>query len=187
MSKTEEDEKAGGGEWKSRLKSLLNSGMHLLMYMTVYGLILFTAGLVCINGYHKKSSENNRRLAEIRQIKEENKSIMEENEELQRQIDYLKTPAGVESEARDKLGLVKKDEVAFVVVKDEKGKASADSAPSGSKDGKPDGKDIKDDKRKKNAELMKAESGDGDWASVIRSMWNDFFGRKDKEGMTDDK
>ena len=72
MSKTEEDEKAGGGEWKSKLKSLLNSGMHLLMYMTVYGLILFTAGLVCINGYHKKSSENNRRLAEIRQIKEEN-------------------------------------------------------------------------------------------------------------------
>ena len=65
-----------------------------------------------------KSSEHNARLAEIRNIQSENEKIEEENEKLQQKVEYLKTNKGVESVAREKLGLVKPSEIAFVVVND---------------------------------------------------------------------
>ena len=114
-----------------------------------------------------KSAEYNAKLAEIKILQQEKEKLEEENEILQSKIEYLKTEKGVESVAREKLGLVKPSEIAFVVVND---KNSTNTSTKIKKD-----KTIKKDTPKKEIKEEKKIN----WFDLL---WRDLFsGGEDKK------
>lgn len=56
------------------------------------------------------------KLAELDMVKEEVEALSVHNDRLRDRVDLLKTDAGVEEVAREKLGLVKAGELAFAIV-----------------------------------------------------------------------
>lgn len=60
--------------------------------------------------------EYKEKLAELHQSREDNRQLAEQNRQLRALVRHLKTNEGVEEIARDKLGLIKPGELAYVVV-----------------------------------------------------------------------
>lgn len=85
------------------------TGLVLLLLLGVVGYQLF---LVC----QSKQVEYEAKLDEVAQARRDNVRLEQNNRRLQALTEYLKTNEGVEEIARDKLGLVRPGEVAFVVV-----------------------------------------------------------------------
>lgn len=66
--------------------------------------------------YYPAAAVQYRETRERARLAAELKSLQARNDRLRRQVDRLKTPAGVEDYARSELGLVKKGENVVVVV-----------------------------------------------------------------------
>jgi len=115
-----------------------------------------------------KSSEHNARLAEIRSLQKENEMIEEENEKLQQKVEYLKTDKGVESVAREKLGLVKPSEIAFVVVNDRNNPKSKKEKTVSNQSNDSKNKPIKVSDKKENI----------NWFTLL---WRDLFSGGDEK------
>jgi cell division protein FtsL len=80
--------------------------------------------------YYPVAAVQYRQTRERAQLAAELDSLKARNERLRKQVDRLKTPAGVEDYARSQLGLVKKGENVVVVVDgDEDAEAAAAAAP----------------------------------------------------------
>lgn len=81
-------------------------------------------------GYYPVAKVQYRETRERARLAAELESLQARNDRLRKQVDRLKTPAGVEDYARSQLGMVKKGEKVLVVVDgDEKAEASAAVAP----------------------------------------------------------
>ena len=83
-----------------------------LLLLIALGIVGYNFYFLCARkqaNYEAKLEETDRLESEIAVLKQQNKILSE-------RVNYLKTDAGVEEVAREKLGLVRKDEVAFVVV-----------------------------------------------------------------------
>jgi cell division protein FtsB len=106
----EEGEKRSAGK-----KTLVSLAMALLTIL-----------LICVIGYNftlaynEKQGELQRKQDEIRQYERQIEKLRRENEQLRRDAEALRTEEGVEKVAREKLGLVKPNEVPFVVVENAK-------------------------------------------------------------------
>lgn len=148
----------------STVKSNAGSLKRLFIGMIIAGGIMFVLCAIFIVGYTHKWESNRQREAEIQTVIEDNESLKKENESLKAEIEFLKTDSGVESMAREKLGLVKKNsEVAFIVVKDEK---------HGDFSGKTRKKKIKKEEKKK--------SDSSESKNVFDMIWGDLFPDKEK-------
>ena len=116
-----------------------------------------------------KSAEYNAKLAEIKILQQEKEKLEEENEILQSKIEYLKTEKGIESVAREKLGLVKPSEIAFIVVNDKNDPISSTKIKKSKKE-----KIIEKDTTKKEIKQKKVN-----WLDLL---WRDLFsGGNDKK------
>ncbi len=82
-------------------------------------LLLVALAAVGYNFYFlcaRKQAAHEAKLTEIDRLESELAVLEQQNKILTERVAYLRTDAGVEEVAREKLGLVRKDEVAFVVV-----------------------------------------------------------------------
>lgn len=82
-------------------------------------LLLIALGFVGYNFYFlcaRRQASYESKLAEIDRLDSEIAVLKQKNKILSERVTYLGTDAGVEEVAREKLGLVRKDEIAFVVV-----------------------------------------------------------------------
>ncbi len=147
----------------------------ILLYAIIVGLTTLISISIFIQSYAKKSADHHKRLAEIAAIERENKELAEVNEDLRKQIAYLKTKNGVESVAREKLGLVKDSEIAFVVVKDTKEeKRGVQQNPKNDKRLQNERQSDKDEQKITKEELAQnKEPKNSNWITLI---WNDLFG-----------
>jgi len=141
----------------------------LLVFATI---IAFFASFFFIKYYMVKSTEYHARVSEIKNLEKEKEKLEEDIAILEKKIDYLKTDNGVESVAREKLGLVKPSEIAFVVVDDK----NSPNKTSSSKKGK---KDTDKDKKEENKNLEVSQKPEKtNWLQLI---WNDLFEKSDKK------
>lgn len=85
--------------------------IHIMIIATIF--FIFYAISVC---YSQKKIEYREKQAQQRQIEQEIVEIRQENGGLRNEIGFLKTSEGVEEIAREKLGLIKPKEIAFVVI-----------------------------------------------------------------------
>ena len=83
--------------------------MVLVLVFTTFGFGLFK---VC----NDRQAQFEAKLAELDAVKDEVKSLKSHNERLGARVRLLKTNAGVEEVAREKLGLVKPGELAYAVI-----------------------------------------------------------------------
>lgn len=97
--------KTGGGNFR-----------RLAIFSAVAVLLAFISVFVFVKNYHLKSEQYQEKLAAIEAMEKDNQKLARENERLKQQVEYLQTKSGVESVAREKLGFVKPEEIAFVVV-----------------------------------------------------------------------
>ncbi len=95
--------------------------------------------------YNKKTGEYREKLTQVQQVNSEIVVLEKENKHLKEQVTHLNTNEGVEEIAREKLGLIKPDEIAFVVV----------SSPSPEAPAAPSSNSNDDTKMAKNQELKK--------------------------------
>ncbi len=82
-------------------------------------LLLLALAVVGYNFYFlcaRKQAAHEAKLTEIDRLESELAVLEQQNKILVERVAYLRTDDGVEEVAREKLGLVRKDEVAFVVV-----------------------------------------------------------------------
>lgn len=108
-------------EIKQLIKSKKNIGAtnpKFLIISVIAVLFAFISVFIFVKHYSIKMAEYKSKTAQLQQLSEENLKLQREKAELERKIAYLNTKNGVESVAREKLGLIKSSEVAFVVVKD---------------------------------------------------------------------
>lgn len=91
-----------------------NSALSLtsLLLLLLLGAAGYQLFLVC----QSKQAEYEAKLVEVAEARRINRRLEQNNRRLQALTEYLKTNEGVEEIARDKLGLVRPGEVAFVVV-----------------------------------------------------------------------
>ena len=122
-----------------------------------------------------KSSEYHTRVSEIKNLEKEREQLEEDISVLEKKIEYLKTDNGVESVAREKLGLVKPSEIAFVVVNDKNDPQSA-SSKKVKKTKKEETKEEKE-KEKENIEISQKQEKTN-WFMII---WNDLFDKSEKK------
>lgn len=140
----------------------------LLIFATI---IAFFSSFFFIKYYMVKSSEYHVRVSEIKNLEKEIEQLKEEKTILEKKIEYLKTDNGVESVAREKLGLVKPSEIAFVVVNDKNDPKSASSKKI--KKTKNENKEEK----KENIEISQKPEKTN-WFMLI---WNDLFDKGEKK------
>ena len=153
--------------FKHKKERTLTKFKRFLLFLILGTIVSFLISFFFIKSYMVKSAEYNAKLAEIKILQQEKEKLEEENEILQSKIEYLKTEKGVESVAREKLGLVKPSEIAFVVVND---KNSTNSSTKIKKD-----KTIKKDNPKKEIKEEKKIN----WFDLL---WRDLFsGGEDKK------
>ncbi len=83
--------------------------------------MFFLAFAVCsvfifYQNYTQKQLEYEKKEAQLQKIEAEITAVENENKQLRREIAHLNTKEGVEEIAREKLGLIKPQEIAFVVI-----------------------------------------------------------------------
>ncbi|MDQ7821689.1 MAG: septum formation initiator family protein [Candidatus Eremiobacteraeota bacterium] len=87
----------------------------VFLFLIFSGLAFFAAYAFNLC-YVQKKMEYELKLSQIQQVEQENERLQRENRELKKRIAYLNTKDGVESIAREKLGFIKPQEIAFVVI-----------------------------------------------------------------------
>lgn len=95
-------------ELPSRLKSSLMS-LTLVLVFSLFGVGLFK---VCTD----KQANFEQKISELDAKRAERRALSVHNERMRERVQFLKTRAGVEEIAREKLGLVKPGEFAYSVV-----------------------------------------------------------------------
>ncbi len=137
-----------------------------LVIAVIAVIFAFISVFIFVKNYAVKTGEFKTKTAQLETLKQENNRLATENDSLKRQIDYLNTKSGVESVAREKLGLIKSSEVAFVVVKDQNKnrKSIASSAPT------PAAASYKADESQKNGQKPKS-------ANWLVTFWNSLFSK----------
>ncbi len=140
------------------------------MYAVIAALFAFFSGFIFVKNYALKTREYKDKISQFEALKSENDKLQHENELLQQQITYLKTKSGIESVAREKLGLIKPSEVAFVVVNDDKKKAQSQSTV---------GTDIPKSEKAPSEEAKSPPVNDDQAVSEgwFQKIWNNIFGR----------
>lgn len=134
------------------------------VYSVIAIVFAFFAGFIFIKNYTEKMSDYNEKIIQYDTIKSENSKLQQENENLKQQIAYLNTKSGVESVAREKLGLIKPAEIAIVVLNDDNTKNTKATKQTEKKQSKPNGNNP--DKQSEG------------W---FTKMWSSFFGEKTKQ------
>jgi cell division protein FtsL len=102
-------EEAGGKDTK---RGLIR---HILAYV-ILGTLLFFSFTVFTTNYNRKKAEYGEKVAQVAQVKQEIAQLEEGNKSLKKEVSFMKTNEGVEEVAREKLGLIKPQEIAFVVI-----------------------------------------------------------------------
>jgi cell division protein DivIC len=97
---------------KSRISQGARHSMMSLVLVCVFAASGFALHKVCSN----RQAQFEGKLAELDVVIEEVEALENHNERLRERVRLLKTDAGVEEVAREKLGLVKPGELAFAVV-----------------------------------------------------------------------
>lgn len=125
-----------------------NLGPLFLMLMLV---ILIPLGVKFYSSYLNKKLDYDKKVEEERQLQFYLERESKQLKRMKERQTYLKTDEGVEQQARDKLGLTRPNEIAFVVVPTPASAKSNDETTSGdkSKDKKKDKQKDKDKKEKK--------------------------------------
>ena len=159
---TEEELSTEMDESAEKQKKLPTSGGYskFFIYSTIV-IFAFFAGFIFIKNYTAKMSEYKEKIAQYDTVQNENLKLEQENSALKQQIAYLKTKSGVESVAREKLGLIKPSEIAIVVLNDEKNQETTQRTNSENMQPTDTGEK---DKSNKNSE---------GW---FTKMWNSLFG-----------
>lgn len=93
-------------------KSLIVPWLVSLMVIACLGL----AGQQLFGLCQQKQGEYEAKVDEVRLARQENARLQAKNQQLSALVEHLNTDEGVEQIARDKLGLAKPGEMAFVVV-----------------------------------------------------------------------
>lgn len=169
MTKENNNQEIKNNQYKEHKKEKNSTKLKRFLLFLVFGtLISFLLSFFFIKSYMVKSSEHNARLAEIRSLQKENEMIEEENEKLQQKVEYLKTDKGVESVAREKLGLVKPSEIAFVVVNDRNSPKSKKEKAVSNQSNDSKNKPIKVSDKKENI----------NWFTLL---WRDLFSGGDEK------
>ena len=106
-----------------------------LVYAVIAVILAFISVFVFVKNYALKMKEYKAKAAQLESMERDNQKLQLENVALKQQIVYLNTKNGVESVAREKLGLIKKSEVAFVVLKNPKSKITSSEVTDAKKDG----------------------------------------------------
>ncbi|MCR5661255.1 MAG: septum formation initiator family protein [bacterium] len=86
-----------------------------LAAFVVLFLIFSVTAWVAPKIFMANSREYHEKKAQLDSIYEDIRASQEENDDLRRQLDVMKTPEGVEETAREKLGMIRPGEVAYVV------------------------------------------------------------------------
>jgi len=118
--------------------------------------------------YARKTVEYKEKLSQVQQVNNEITVLEKENRLLKQQVAHLNTNDGVEEIAREKLGLIKPDEIAFVVVSSPT--PGAPAAPSAA--ARDDNKMAKNQELKK--EIQKETAREEGWFQKILN----FMGRR---------
>ncbi|MBR0518667.1 septum formation initiator family protein [bacterium] len=155
--------------FKQKKERTLTKFKRFLLFLILGTIVSFLISFFFIKSYMVKSAEYNAKLAEIKILQQEKEKLEEENEILQSKIEYLKTEKGIESVAREKLGLVKPSEIAFIVVNDKNDPISSTKIKKSKKE-----KIIEKDTTKKEIKQKKVN-----WLDLL---WRDLFsGGNDKK------
>ena len=155
--------------FKQKKERTVTKFKRFFLFLIIGTIVSFLISFFFIKSYMVKSAEYNAKLAEIKILQQEKEKLEEENEILQGKIEYLKTEKGVESVAREKLGLVKPSEIAFVVVNDKNATTAQSPKTKKSKKENQIKKDTKKDKEEKKV----------NWFDLL---WRDLFsGGDDKK------
>ncbi len=134
----------GPTETKDTSKDIGRSAGFLWYRFFVNLVVLCGLGWMALGLYNiccERQVEYENKLRSLQKLKECNRRLEKENSLLQEKISYLQTEAGVEEIAREKLGLIKPGEVAYVVAfspGDCAGLPSSSSGGSGSDEVGPD-------------------------------------------------
>lgn len=97
---------------KSRLSTRARHSLLSLVLVLVFTGFGFALFKVCSD----RQAQFEGKLAELDGVNEEVVLLESQNERLRKRVDLLKTEAGIEEVAREKLGLVKPGELAYAVV-----------------------------------------------------------------------
>lgn len=92
-------------------KNLRFTFVHIVIIGAIF--FIFYAMSVC---YSQKKIEYQEKLIQQKQIEQEIEILEKDNRKLKSKIAFLNTDEGVEGIAREKLGLIKPKEIAFVVI-----------------------------------------------------------------------
>jgi len=149
-----------------------NRGVYSKFFVYAIAALLFAffSGFIFVKNYVVKTKEYKDKIAQFEALKSENEQLQRENEALEQQIDYLKSTSGVESVAREKLGLIKPSEVAFVVVNDKKNPPLSQSK-TGADIPKPHHSPVNRDNS------GDKDEGKNDSEGWLQKIWNNIFGR----------
>jgi cell division protein FtsL len=102
--------------------------------------------------YARKTVEYKEKQTQVQQVGSEITDLEKENRDLKQQVSHLNTNEGVEEIAREKLGLIKPDEIAFVVVSSPTPQSPAAQAATRNPDSKMDkNQELKKEIRKESA------------------------------------
>jgi len=87
----------------------------------ILSIVFFMAFAACsififYQNYTQKEMEYAQKEAQLKKLETEMTAIENENKQLRKEIAHLNTKEGVEEIAREKLGLIKPQEIAFVVI-----------------------------------------------------------------------
>lgn len=97
---------------KSRLSTRTRHSILSLVLVLVFTGFGFAIFRICSD----RQAQFEAKLAELDSVNDEVANLQLQNEKLKRKVELLKTEAGVEEVAREKLGLVKPGELAYAVV-----------------------------------------------------------------------
>jgi cell division protein FtsL len=134
---------------------------HILAYV-VLGTLLFFSTTVFTTNYNRKKAEHREKIVQVGQVQQEIGQLEEENKALKKEISFLKTNGGVEEVAREKLGLIKPQEIAFVVIS-----TPSPLAPAAA----PTSEQIQEDTTKLKKEIEKESSKSGSWFWKLLGRW----------------
>jgi len=128
--------------------------------LSVVFFIAFAACSVFIfyHNYTQKQMEYAKKDEQLKKLETEIAAVENENKQLRREIGHLNTKEGVEEIAREKLGLIKPQEIAFVVI----------SSPTPSATGVPVSSEVSSAKNEKlKEEIIKESRKEEGWLQKI--------------------
>lgn len=131
--------------------------VHVAIFAAIF--FIFYSISVC---YSQKKMEYREKIAQKSQLEQDIGALERENGGLRNRIAFLNTSEGVELIAREKLGLIKPKEIAFVVI----------STPSPGGDGEKSGEDNKERTLQLKKEIIKESQKKEGWlGTILNRLW----------------